>query len=102
MAYTYQSPPDGVYVMEAYVISISRQTLYLALILTAPPVGTAMVVGLLISLLQATTQVQEQTLTFVPKLIVVALVLAFVGPWSFFQLVSFTSNLFQSIPQYVH
>ncbi len=88
--------------MEAYVISISRQTLYLALILTAPPVGTAMVVGLLISLLQATTQVQEQTLTFVPKLIVVALVLAFVGPWSFFQLVSFTSNLFQSIPQYVH
>lgn len=87
--------------MEAYIVSIAKQTLYLSLILTAPPVGTAMIVGLTISLVQATTQVQEQTLTFVPKLVVVCLVLAFVGPWAFFQLVSFANSLFLSINQYV-
>lgn len=87
--------------MDAYFISISKQALYLSLILTAPPVGVAMVVGLMISLLQATTQIQEQTLTFVPKLVIVIFILAFIGPWSFFQLVNFTDSLFQSIPQYV-
>lgn len=87
--------------MEAYIISISKQTLYLSLILTAAPVGAAMIVGLAISLVQATTQIQEQTLTFVPKLVIVVVILAFLGPWSFYQLVNFTSSLFVSITQYV-
>jgi flagellar biosynthetic protein FliQ len=87
--------------MDAYIISISRQTLYLTLIITAAPVGAALIVGLLVSLLQATTQVQEQTLTFVPKLVIVFVILAVLGPWSFSQVITFTSNLFESIPTYV-
>jgi len=63
--------------MESFVISITQKSLYLVLILSAPIVGVALVVGLLISLVQATTQIQEQTLTFVPKLAAVVLSLVF-------------------------
>ena len=87
--------------MEAYMISISKQPLYLSLILTAAPVGAAMIIGLAISLVQATTQIQEQTLTFVPKLVIVVVILAALGPWSFYQLVNFTHSLFISITEYV-
>lgn len=87
--------------MEAYVISIAKQALYLTLILTAPPVIAAMVVGLSVSLIQATTQIQEQTLTFVPKLVTTIVTLAVVGPWSLMQLVNFTSSLLNAFPTYV-
>ena len=87
--------------MESYIISITKQALYLTLILTAPPVLAAMMVGLAVSLVQATTQIQEQTLTFVPKLVAVILVLALVGPWTMMQLVNFSSSLMDSFPMYV-
>lgn len=87
--------------MEAYVISISKQALYLVLILTAPPVAAAMMSGLIVSLLQATTQVQEQTLTFVPKLVATLVTLALVGPWSLVQIVNFAHSLLDSFPTYV-
>lgn len=87
--------------MEAYAIAISKQALFLVLVLTSPVVGAAMLVGLVISLIQATTQVQEQTLTFVPKLFTVMIVLALFGPWALYQLVNFTNALFTSIPIYV-
>jgi len=87
--------------MDAYIISIAKQALYLTLILTAPPVLASMMVGLTISLVQATTQVQEQTLTFVPKLITVAVTLAVTGPWMLGQLVSFANFLITGFPGYV-
>jgi flagellar biosynthetic protein FliQ len=87
--------------MEAYIISITKQTLYLTLILTAPPVAAAMMIGLAVSLVQATTQIQEQTLTFVPKLVAVILTLALVGPWTMVQLVNFTNSLLDSFPTYI-
>lgn len=87
--------------MEAYIISITKQALYLTLILTAPPVAAAMMIGLAISLLQATTQIQEQTLTFVPKLVAVIVTLALVGPWTMIQLVNFASSLMDSFPTYI-
>ena len=87
--------------MESYVISISKQALYLTLILTAPAVMAAMVVGLAVGLIQATTQVQEQTLTFVPKLVAVVLTLALVGPWTMIQLVNFTNSVIGSFPSYI-
>ncbi|MDO8644501.1 MAG: flagellar biosynthesis protein FliQ [bacterium] len=87
--------------MDAYFIAIARQALYLTLILTLPVVGAAMLVGLIISLIQATTQVNEQTLTFVPKLVTVMIVLALFGPWALFQLVNFTNSILGSIPTYV-
>ncbi len=87
--------------MDSYIISISRQALYLTLILTAAPVGAALIVGLLVSLLQATTQIQEQTLTFVPKLVIIFIILSVLGPWSFFQVVAFMNNLIENIPVYI-
>lgn len=87
--------------MEAYIISITKQALFLTLILTAPPVAAAMLVGLVISLIQATTQVQEQTLTFVPKLVAVMVTLVLFGPWTMVQLVNFAQSLLDSFPMYV-
>lgn len=85
-----------------YFVAVAKQTLFLALILTGPPVLTAMLVGLTISILQATTQVQEQTLTFVPKLVAVITILAVAGPWMLAQLIAFASSLYGSFPLYVH
>lgn len=87
--------------MPEYFVAIAKQTLFLALILTGPPVVTALIVGLVISILQATTQVQEQTLTFVPKLVSIVVMLALIGPWMLSQLVSFASTIYNSIPTYV-
>ncbi len=87
--------------MESYIISITKQALYLTLILTAPAVMAAMTVGLMVSLLQATTQVQEQTLTFVPKLVAVVVTLALVGPWTMVQMVNFAQSLMDSFPMYI-
>lgn len=79
-------------------ISMAKEALFLVLILTAPPVLAALVVGLVISILQATTQIQEQTLTFVPKLVTVLAVLAFMGAQMMEQLITFTSKLFERFP----
>ncbi|MBI2981075.1 MAG: flagellar biosynthesis protein FliQ [Deltaproteobacteria bacterium] len=87
--------------MESYIISITKQALYLTLILTAPPVAAALLVGLTISLVQATTQIQEQTLTFVPKLVAVMVTLVLVGPWTMVQLVNFAQSLMDSFPTYI-
>ena len=81
------------------VLHIGREALLLVLILSAAPVLTAMVVGLVISLIQAATQVQEQTLTFVPKIVAAFLALAIAGTWMLTQIVQFATALFDSIWQ---
>lgn len=88
--------------MDNYLIAISQQSLYLCLLLTAAPVGLALIVGLIISLIQATTQLQEQTLTFVPKLVAVGFILVLAGPWMLSKLVNFSAALMNSITTYVH
>ena len=88
--------------ISGYFVAIAKQALFLVLILTGPPVLAAMVVGLTISILQATTQIQEQTLTFVPKLFSVVAVLALGGPWMLAQIVGFAVALYEAIPTYVH
>ncbi|MBI2337202.1 MAG: flagellar biosynthesis protein FliQ [Deltaproteobacteria bacterium] len=87
--------------MESFVISITQKALYLTLILSAPSVGIALVVGLLISLVQATTQIQEQTLTFVPKLAAVVLSLVLLGSWMLMEMVRFTEYLLKAFPRYL-
>ncbi|MEN6389701.1 MAG: flagellar biosynthesis protein FliQ [Syntrophomonas sp.] len=84
---------------EDAVLSIGNQALWTVLLVSAPVLGAALVTGLLISILQATTQLQEMTLAYVPKIIVVFLVLVFFGPWMLNILTSFTSNLITSIPR---
>lgn len=88
--------------MENYILSIGKQSLYLILVLSAPPVLVALVVGLMISLVQATTQIQEQTLTFVPKLVAVFVTLAFTGPWLMTQVIQYTKVLLNGFPNYIH
>jgi flagellar biosynthetic protein FliQ len=84
-----------------YFVGLSKQALFLSLVLTGPPVLVAMLVGLVISILQATTQIQEQTLTFVPKLVAVVVTLAFAGPWMMVQLITYTAAIFDSFATYV-
>ncbi len=84
-----------------YFVALSKQALFLALILTGPPVLIAMLVGLVVSIVQATTQIQEQTLTFVPKMIAVVVTLALVGPWMLVQVITFTTSIFDSFASYV-
>ena len=88
--------------MPEYFIAVAKQTLFLSLILTGPPVVTAMLIGLTISVLLATTQIHEQTLTFVPKLVGIVATLAIAGPWMLAQLIAFTSSIYGSFPTYVH
>jgi flagellar biosynthesis protein FliQ len=79
------------------IIRIMREGLLLVLLLSAAPMMASMLVGLVVSILQAATQLQEQTLTYVPKLVAVFLTIAILGPWMLTQMVRFTQALFDSI-----
>jgi flagellar biosynthetic protein FliQ len=81
------------------VLHIGREALMLTLILSAAPVLATMAVGLTVSLFQAATQIQEQTLTFVPKIIAAFLALAIAGTWMLQQITQFAAALFDSIAQ---
>jgi flagellar biosynthetic protein FliQ len=85
----------------SFITTITREALYLVLIASAPPIIISLIVGFAISLFQATTQIQEQTLTFAPKLVVVFGVLAVAGPWIGSQLLRFTYHLFDRFPMMV-
>jgi len=87
--------------MENYVLAIGKQALFLVLILSGPAVAVALTVGLMISIIQATTQIQEQSLTFVPKLVGVFITLALTGPWLMSQLVTFAQALYSGFPSYI-
>ncbi len=80
---------------------ITQQALYLVLIASAPPIIMSLIVGFLISVFQATTQIQEQTLTFAPKVVVVFGVLALSGAWIGSQLVRFTFYVFDRFPELI-
>ncbi len=80
---------------------LSVESLYLVLWVSAPVLAVALGIGLVVSVLSAATQVQEQSLTFVPKLVGVSLVLALAGGWMAGQLVGFTDHLFRAIPALV-
>lgn len=81
------------------VINIAVQSILLATKLAAPILIVALGIGLFIGLLQSATQIQEQTLTFVPKLAGIALVILLAGHWMLGETVAFTHSLFNMIPQ---
>jgi len=81
-----------------YVINLGSEAIKLALMLSLPLLGVGLVVGLMVAVLQATTQVQEMTLSFVPKIVSVLLTLLAVSPWMIQKIAGFTSNLIVSIP----
>jgi len=81
-----------------FVVDIARTSIYTVLMVSAPMLALALVVGLSISILQAITQIQEMTLTFIPKIVAVAIALVIFLPWMITTIVSFASNLIQIIP----
>ncbi len=83
---------------ESYVLAISGQTLYLILLLSAPMLIAALVVGLAISILQATTQVQEQTLSFVPKIVATFVAILATGTWIAGMVANFAISIINNIP----
>ncbi len=83
------------------VLDIGTQAMEVTALLSAPLLLSALVVGLLVGMLQAATQINEMTLTFVPKLIVVGLVLMLAGPALLNTLLSFTTRLIESIPDLI-
>jgi flagellar biosynthetic protein FliQ len=80
------------------VIEIGRNAFSIMLMLSLPLLGVSLIIGLTISLIQAITQIQEVTLTFVPKIFGVMLVIALLGSWMIQQLMSFTIQLFGTLP----
>lgn len=83
------------------VTHLSVQAMTVALKVSAPFLLAGLAVGLIVSIIEAATSIQEQTLTFIPKVIVTGLVVALGGPWMLDQMLSYTQTLFQSIPALV-
>jgi flagellar biosynthetic protein FliQ len=80
------------------VITIGQQALYVMLVLAAPLLLVALVVGLVVSILQAATQINEMTLSFIPKLLAMVAALVIAGPWMITYYVDYVRRLFESIP----
>ena len=83
------------------VINLASQAMSLAFKVAGPLLLGAMVVGLLVSIFQAVTQIQEQSLTLIPKIAAIAVISVVLGPWMLDQLVAYTTNLYTSIPSLV-
>jgi flagellar biosynthetic protein FliQ len=84
-----------------FIVGIMAETIRVTLMISAPVLLVGLVVGVVISLLQAVTQVQEMTLVFVPKIVACLVVLVAALPWMLNLLVSFTHQLFTNIPNYI-
>jgi flagellar biosynthetic protein FliQ len=85
-----------------FVLRVLNQGLLVTVVVCMPPIILSLVVGLLISLFQAVTQIQEQTLTFVPKIIIIFGTLAALGPWLGGTLLRFAQLCFESFPNVVY
>jgi len=85
-----------------FVVGFAREAMELTLVICLPMMGVGLVVGVAISVFQAATQIQDATLSLVPKLVAmfVALILAF--PWIMDKMITYTTKLFTNIPQYIH
>ena len=83
------------------VLTIARQALVITVLVSAPLLLTALAVGLLVSIFQAATQINEMTLSFIPKLLAMFAVLIVAGPWMLTMLIDYIQRLYSSIPQMV-
>lgn len=86
--------------MEAKLISLGVETFKIALMLSFPALLVGMLVGLSVSIFQATTQINEMTLSFIPKIIAVAIILILTMPWMLNSISDFASNVFNMIPTF--
>jgi flagellar biosynthesis protein FliQ len=87
---------------EAWLMTFAQNALMVTLILAGPVLLVTLIIGSIISLIQAATQVNEYTLTFVPKLIAAIIVLALLGSWMGQRILTFTENVYTNLPNLVH
>lgn len=80
------------------IVMLMRDGVFQILMLVAPVLGAALIIGLVVAIFQATTSIQEQTLTFAPKFFVILAVIALLGGWMFTSIREYTIQLFQMIP----
>ena len=86
---------------QSFVISFGMEAIRMAVILSAPMLIGALVIGLIISIFQAVTQIQEQTLAIIPKMAAILGIMAFLFPWLLAQSVSYMEAIFVNLPRYV-
>lgn len=84
-----------------FIIGLGAEVMWVIVKLTAPVLGFGLAVGLLVSLFQATTQIQEQTLAFVPKIAAVILALLIFGPWMLSSLLDFSQNILSNLNTFI-
>ncbi len=82
-------------------INLVQNALFTLIIVSAPLLGVALVIGLLVSIIQAATQINEMTLTFIPKLLALFIVLVLAGPWMLRTIMEFTIRLISAIPSMI-
>lgn len=84
------------------VVQIAKEAIEITLYISLPIMGVGLVVGLLVSLFQAVTQIHEMTLTFVPKIVAVLLSLLFLLPWMMQKMIFYTEQLITQLPRFIH
>jgi len=87
---------------EGYVISLAQNAMTITLMIAGPVLIVSLIIGIVISLIQAATQINEVTLSFIPKIVGIGLVLMLLGSWMLQQLILFTSKILNSLPDLVH
>lgn len=88
-------------IMESSLVALGVQTFKITLLLSLPMLLAGLIAGLIISIFQATTQINEMTLSFVPKILLVVVVLIFLMPWMMNTMVDFTTEIFEQIPLFI-
>ena len=83
------------------VIQLGQEALMIVMLVSAPMLGLGLLVGLLVSVFQATTSIQEQTLAFIPKIIAVFVAILIFGPWMLRIMVEYVTNIFVNLPLYI-
>lgn len=86
---------------QAMVVALAREALILTVMLIGPVLIVSLVIGLMISMFQAATQINEMTLTFVPKIVAIGAVLVLIGPWMLQQMIAYTTALFLNLNKWV-
>ncbi|SHJ05961.1 flagellar biosynthesis protein FliQ [Lutispora thermophila] len=86
---------------QSVVMDVAQRAISITVMISAPILGLGLLVGLIVSIIQATTQIQEATLSFIPKLITIFLTLIIFGPWMGNMIAEFTINLFENLYTYI-
>jgi len=84
-----------------FVVGFARSAIEMTLMLALPMLGIGLLVGLMVGIFQATTQIQEMTLTFIPKIVAVFIALIVFAPWILGKILDYTTNLITNIPTYI-